>query len=543
MCLVTLSCSRFKLFESAQNMPSKVLIAVRIRPLIQHENEKGNSSFTLVTNFRLYFLLIFCVSGCTEVVLKSDEVPQVTVIGKDTYNFNQVFGPTDSQEKVYCDAVEPMIDNLFKGHNLTILVNILTFFFQMIEINFGNFCRLMVKLVPVSVSFACLGGSKNFLKVNFQLTGKTYTMGTAYKGDEGHETGVIPRAVRDIFKKIQEKQQDIDVSISCSYYELYDEKVFDLLTDAGTSREKMSRKVIVNKIQNLTEKPVMTPEDCLSCLQIGSLKTTVGATAMNKKSSRSHAIYTINLSIKDEASEIKSRFLLVDLGGSEKCKRSNATVAQMKEGVSINKGLSTLGNVIYALCSNAVHIPYRDSTLTRLLEDSLGKRSYIVMIACVSPANNNMEETNNTLIYANRFKKIKPSSDTIDKLRSEVQRYKQLYEDLKKEHEECRNKPVEAPNVLDDIQQLRLELEVTKKTCADLNDKYSTLMLTVPGDQHQPDRQRSPGPSKCLCKLNCDTRMCSCYKKSEPCSENCKCDQEICLNKENNGDLASSVSY
>lgn len=259
-------------------------------------------------------------------------------------------------------------------------------------------------------------------------------MGTASNGEEGQNTGVIPRAVREIFEKIQEKQQDIDVTITCSFYELYNEEVFDLLTDAGTSRDKMVRQVIVNKIQNLTEKPVMTPEDCLTCLQTGSQKRTVGATAMNKESSRSHAVYTVNLCIvpkEDGASEITSKFLLVDLAGSERCKKTNATGARMKEGVNINMGLFSLGKVICALCdSKASHIPYRESILTRLLQDSLGGNSYTLMIACVSPADYNIEETNNTLVYANRAKQIKnkptvnmdPSKQELKNLKAEVER-------------------------------------------------------------------------------------------------------------------------
>lgn len=263
--------------------------------------------------------------------------------------------------------------------------------------------------------------------------GKTYTMGTASNGDEGENCGVIPRAVREIFEKVTEKDE-LTVAISCSFYELYNEEVFDLLTEDGTAREKMIRQVFNNKINELTEKAVLSPEDCLQYLKNGSLKRSVGATSMNKESSRSHAVYALNLKIapkEDGSAEITSKFLLVDLAGSERCKKTNATGARLKEGVNINMGLFNLGKVICALCNpKASHIPYRDSILTRLLQDSLGGNSYTLMIACVSPADYNFDETNNTLVYANRAKQIKnkptvnmdPSKQELKNLKAECER-------------------------------------------------------------------------------------------------------------------------
>ncbi|XP_063706731.1 chromosome-associated kinesin KIF4 [Culicoides brevitarsis] len=349
-------------------MASNVMVAVRIRPLVHSE----------------------IIKGCVEVVTKTDGEPQVNVRDKEAFTFNHVFSQKDSQEQVYSDAVEPMIENLFKGYNITILA-------------YGQ------------------TGS-----------GKTYTMGTASNGEEGQNMGVIPRAVREIFEKIQEKD-DSDVKITCSFYELYNEEVFDLLTDENVSRENSVRKVQMNKIEGLSEKSVFKPEDCLNYLQSGSQKRTVGATAMNKESSRSHAVYSLNLCISphDGSPEITSKFLLVDLAGSERCKKTNATGTRMKEGVNINMGLFSLGKVICALCdSKSSHIPYRESVLTRLLQDSLGGNSYTLMIACVSPADYNVEETNNTLVYANRAKQIKnkptvnmdPTKQELKMLKAEVER-------------------------------------------------------------------------------------------------------------------------
>lgn len=141
---------------------------------------------------------------------------------------------------------------------------------------------------------------------------------------------------------------------------------------------------------------------------------TVGATAMNDESSRSHAIFIVNLTInQSNGLSVSSKFTLVDLAGSERSKKTKATGLRFREGVKINKGLLALGNVISALGGGqgtvAVkgHISYRDSKLTRLLQDSLGGNSVTLMIACVSPADYNVEETLSTLRYADNAKKIK----------------------------------------------------------------------------------------------------------------------------------------
>lgn len=141
---------------------------------------------------------------------------------------------------------------------------------------------------------------------------------------------------------------------------------------------------------------------------------TVGATAMNDESSRSHAIFIVNLIINQtNGMSVTSKFTLVDLAGSERSKKTKATGLRFKEGVKINKGLLSLGNVISALGGGQgtvgvkAHISYRDSKLTRLLQDSLGGNSVTLMIACVSPADYNVEETLSTLRYADNAKKIK----------------------------------------------------------------------------------------------------------------------------------------
>lgn len=267
-------------------------------------------------------------------------------------------------------------------------------------------------------------------------SGKTHTMGTTYNGSEGDDMGVIPRAVADIFSYIDEKPE-YDFTVHCAFVELYQEKLYDLLSPQPRDqrlvdiREDQNSKIV---IPNLTETLVSNVQETTDCLMRGSSDRAVGATAMNATSSRSHAIFTITLQKVHKENPLaatSAKFHLVDLAGSERSKKTQATGEQFKEGVNINKGLLVLGNVISALGEpkNGQHIGYRDSKLTRLLQDSLGGNSMTLMIACISPADYNMEETLGTLKYADRAKKIKnkpvvnqdPKTAEINNLKAEVQ--------------------------------------------------------------------------------------------------------------------------
>ncbi|XP_016432019.1 chromosome-associated kinesin KIF4-like [Sinocyclocheilus rhinocerous] len=188
-------------------------------------------------------------------------------------------------------------------------------------------------------------------------------------------------------------------------------------------------------IVGLTEKEVFTAHEMVGCLELGNSARTVGSTAMNAASSRSHAIFTISLEQRrkgDKSDVMVSKLHLVDLAGSERQKKTKAEGDRLKEGISINRGLLSLGNVISALgdeSKKGSFVPYRDSKLTRLLQDSLGGNSHTLMIACVSPADSNIEETINTLRYADRARKIKnkpilnvdPRAVEMKRLRQQVQ--------------------------------------------------------------------------------------------------------------------------
>merc|ERR1719410_2596793 len=266
-------------------------------------------------------------------------------------------------------------------------------------------------------------------------------MGTAYKKDAQPELeGVIPRAVRDIFTEVASKM-DTKYVVKVSFVELYNEQLFDLLS-SKTRREDTMVDIREDgkgiKIPGLTEQEVGSVEATMALLEKSSEGRVTAATAMNKVSSRSHAIFTLTMESKPGPSAVNqnitiSKFHLVDLAGSERQKKTKADGERLKEGININMGLLALGNVISALGDEKrgpdSHIPYRDSKLTRLLQDSLGGNSHTLMVACVSPADSNLEETISTLRYADRARKIKnkpivnkdPRNEELSRLRNQVQ--------------------------------------------------------------------------------------------------------------------------
>ncbi|CAM9599974.1 unnamed protein product, partial [Ectocarpus sp. 8 AP-2014] len=284
-------------------------------------------------------------------------------------------------------------------------------------------------------------------------SGKTYTMGSASSlriAEE--EQGIIPRVITgmyDLLREALEERPNVSYSVRCQFLEIYGEEIHDLLEPAGstvTIREGQNGEVNVHGAKEML---VNGAEEMAMLLERGSLCRTTGSTLMNAHSSRSHAIFTVLLEQRirpegevpvadervdpDDVEIRRSKFHFVDLAGSERAKRTGASGQRFKEGVDINKGLLTLGNVISALGDDTkrgkVHVPYRDSKLTRMLQDSLGGNSQTLMICCVSPSESNMHETLSALRYANRARNIqnKPvvnrdaNSMVINELREKVQ--------------------------------------------------------------------------------------------------------------------------
>ncbi|CAG8434361.1 7837_t:CDS:2 [Scutellospora calospora] len=341
---------------------------------------------------------------------------------KQQFSYDYVFGPESTQEEVYTNAIVKLVENFLDGYNVTILA-------------YGQ-----------------------------TSSGKTHTMGTADNSSISSDSkGIIPRAMETLFTTLNSMQcKNQKFCIKVSFIEIYNEDLIDLLGEGDmesrsqvTIREDSKGTILWNGLQEIK---VNSVDDVISHLARGSLNRQVGATEMNSKSSRSHAIFSVimsqqkfvgsstptptairpatpsrladskriarsssNLNLRmsrrfDEGDwvTVTSKFHFVDLAGSERLKRTSAVGERAKEGISINGGLLALGNVISALgdpnkAKHVTHVPYRDSKLTRLLQDSLGGNAKTLMIACISSSESNLNETINTLKYANRARNIKNS--------------------------------------------------------------------------------------------------------------------------------------
>lgn len=266
--------------------------------------------------------------------------------------------------------------------------------------------------------------------------GKTFSM-MGVPGDERLK-GIIPRSFSHIIGVIEEAKEK-KFLVRVSFIELYNENIHDLL--GPDTDKKMQLRLHTKKgmyIQDLTMPVVTSVEEMLKWMDQGDGNRHVGATAMNAVSSRSHSIFTVYIEVEESVdvknSKIRAGKLnLVDLAGSERQSKTEAKGQRLKEANKINLSLSALGNVIAALVANkGKHIPYRDSKLTRLLEDSLGGNTKTLMIAAISPADDNYEETLSTLKYANRAKQIKnkpkinedPKDTLLREYQDEIQKLK-----------------------------------------------------------------------------------------------------------------------
>jgi len=236
--------------------------------------------------------------------------------------------------------------------------------------------------------------------------GKTHTMigTTSPPGDD--DRGVIPRAIEDTFATIDE---DTD-TIKISFFEILNEKIYDLLKNSRakvplTLRQEGHRFLV----GDLTSQSVASVEEAVALLSQGCAIRSTGATAQNETSSRSHAVLRMEL-FRDNGNgdRHEAKMSLVDLAGSESVRKTQASGERLAEANNINRGLLALGNCISDICTGKAHIPFRNSTLTKVLKDSLeGKGCWTSMIACVSPAETDLTETLNTLRYADRAKQMK----------------------------------------------------------------------------------------------------------------------------------------
>ncbi|XP_026747752.1 kinesin-like protein unc-104 isoform X3 [Trichoplusia ni] len=351
---------------------SSVKVAVRVRPFNSREIARDCKC-------------IIEMSGNTTVIV-NPKAPPGSKDGAKSFNFDFSYwshDPNDAQFSdqvmVYKDIGEEMLQHAFDGYNICIF------------------------------AYGQTGA------------GKSYTM--MGRGEDGQE-GIIPQICKDLFRRIrQTTSDDLKYSVEVSYMEIYCERVRDLLNPKNKGNLRVREHPALGPyVEDLSKLAVTSYQDIYDLIDEGNKARTVAATNMNETSSRSHAVFTIFFTQQrhDQTtnlmSEKVSKISLVDLAGSERADSTGAKGTRLKEGANINKSLTTLGKVISALAEisaskskkskKADFIPYRDSVLTWLLRENLGGNSKTAMIAAISPADINFDETLSTLRYADRAKQI-----------------------------------------------------------------------------------------------------------------------------------------
>ncbi|KAJ8720482.1 hypothetical protein PYW08_005947 [Mythimna loreyi] len=268
-------------------------------------------------------------------------------------------------------------------------------------------------------------------------TGKTHTM----EGTADHE-GIIPRAFRHIWAHIENSASpDVTHLVSCSYIELYLEDVRDLLSKDCKKLTIRGQELNGFYIPEMTSVVCKSAAEMVRVMRAGNRNRAAGRTDMNEHSSRSHAVFLVTVETAHrKTNRIRvGKLNLVDLAGSERQRKTGASAERLREASRINQALSSLGNVISALAENSPHVPYRDSKLTRILQDSLGGNSKTIMIANIGPASYNYDETITTLRYAHRAKAIKnkpvrnedPKDAKLREYQAEIERLRALIEQRK----------------------------------------------------------------------------------------------------------------
>uniref|UniRef100_A0A2K6M918 Kinesin-like protein n=1 Tax=Rhinopithecus bieti TaxID=61621 RepID=A0A2K6M918_RHIBE len=287
------------------------------------------------------------------------------VIASKPYAFDRVFQSSTSQEQVYNDCAKKIVKDVLEGYNGTIFA-------------YGQ-----------------------------TSSGKTHTMEGKLHDPEG--MGIIPRIVQDIFNYIYSMDENLEFHIKVSYFEIYLDKIRDLLDVSKTNLSVHEDKNRVPYVKGCTERFVCSPDEVMDTIDEGKSNRHVAVTNMNEHSSRSHSIFLINVKQENTQTEQKlsGKLYLVDLAGSEKVSKTGAEGAVLDEAKNINKSLSALGNVISALAEGSTYVPYRDSKMTRILQDSLGGNCRTTIVICCSPSSYNESETKSTLLFGQRAKTIK----------------------------------------------------------------------------------------------------------------------------------------
>lgn len=290
-----------------------------------------------------------------------------------------------------------------------------------------------------AIDWVCQGYNSTIFAYGATASGKSYTM---FGEKSKNEKGIIPRTCEMLFQNINNNEEVAEAILKCSFLEIYREHIRDLINYKNETEINLKLRQNEMKgvyVQNLVEKYVYSPQDILNTIAEGVLQRTTSSTALNNVSSRSHAVLTLTLTQKlNDGTETVSKLNLIDLAGSENVSKSEVQGTALSEAQTINKSLSCLGNVIYALTEKGrEHIPYRDSKLTYLLQDSLGGNSKTILIATINPSLSCMSETLNTLKFAKRAKDIKNipkinKNESIINLLQTIESLKKRINDLEK---------------------------------------------------------------------------------------------------------------
>ncbi|XP_008991151.4 centromere-associated protein E isoform X7 [Callithrix jacchus] len=423
-----------------------VAVCVRVRPLNSREESLGETA---------------------QVYWKTDNNAIYQVDGSKSFNFDRVFHSNETTKNVYEEIAAPIIDSAIQGYNGTIFA-------------YGQ-----------------------------TASGKTYTM----MGSEDH-LGVIPRAIHDIFQKIK-KFPDREFLLRVSYMEIYNETITDLL--CGTNkmkpliiREDVSRNVYV---ADLTEEVVYTSEMVLKWITKGEKNRHYGETKMNQRSSRSHTIFRMILESREkgepsncDGSVKVSHLNLVDLAGSERAAQTGAEGVRLKEGCNINRSLFILGQVIKKLSDGQVggFINYRDSKLTRILQNSLGGNAKTRIICTITPVS--FDETLTTLQFASTAKYMKntPYVNEVSSDEALLKRYRKEIMDLKKQLEEVSLETRAQAVEKDQLAQLLEEKDLLQKVQNEKIENLTRMLVTSSSltSQQELKAKRKRRVTWCLGKIN-----------------------------------------
>jgi kinesin family protein 18/19 len=383
--------SKFK--DSLINGKANILVCVRCRPISRREVENSNVETIKILNNKMIVVIDPIEYNGHEEVFKNRSREQ-------HYAFDFAFDRNSTQQEVYDNSSKFLIQGVIQGFNATVL------------------------------AYGATGA------------GKTYTMlGT------GKEPGIMVRSLGDLFSLISSMKEK-DFKVKLSYVEVYNENLRDLLGN-GENLDLREDPTKGSVIVGLKEIEVIDSTQVFELLLKGNKNRSTESTNMNETSSRSHAVLQILVESKSSTSSkgefSSAKFILVDLAGSERAANTQNTGLRLIEGANINKSLLSLGNCINALVeisngSTKSFIPWRDSKLTRILKDSLGGNSRIVMIANISPGIIALEDTLNTLKYANRAKNIKTNvkRNVLD-VDYHINKYDEVISNLKNEIENLRH--------------------------------------------------------------------------------------------------------